>query len=361
MILNRSFWAGRRVLLTGHTGFKGSWLSLWLLRLGAEVWGYSLPPEGYRSLFKELSLENDSGSLHHELADLRDLQALRELVHQAQPEVVLHLAAQPLVRRSYRDPLCTWATNVQGSLHLLEALKSLQHPCAVVMVTTDKVYANREWDYGYREEDRLGGHDPYSASKAAAELAIASWRDSFCGAGTHQTPYLSIATARAGNVIGGGDWAEERIVPDAMRALAACESIPVRSPGATRPWQHVLEPLGGYLLLAERLVGGGAGHCYNSAFNFGPALEANKPVQELVEAALLHWPGNWHDLSDPDAPHEAGRLHLQIDKAHHLLNWRPRWDFATTVARTVGWYRAVNEGVSALDCCMADLEAFQQE
>lgn len=361
MILNPSFWAGRRVLLTGHTGFKGSWLSLWLLSLGAEVWGYSLPPEGHRLLFDDLGLEKDLGQLHHQLGDLCDLQTLQELVNKAQPEVVLHLAAQPLVRRSYRDPLGTWATNVQGSLHLLEALKLLQHPCAVVMVTTDKVYANREWDSGYREDDRLGGYDPYSASKAAAELAIASWRLSFCGPDPHQTPHLAIATARAGNVIGGGDWAEDRIVPDAMRALAASETINVRSPQATRPWQHVLEPLSGYLLLAERLADGCAGHAYSSAFNFGPTLDSNRSVKELVEAGLQHWPGDWRDLSDPAAPHEAGRLHLQIDKAHHQLSWRPRWDFATTVARTVAWYRAVHDGASTSECCLADLEAYQQD
>jgi CDP-glucose 4,6-dehydratase len=354
VIPNSSFWVSRRVLVTGHTGFKGSWLSLWLLRHGAEVWGYSLDPESSRSLFTGLGL--DQGQLHHRVGDLRDMEAFQQVVEEAQPEVVLHLAAQPLVRRSYRDPLRTWATNVQGSLHVLQALKPLQHHCAVVMVTTDKVYANREWDYGYREEDRLGGHDPYSASKAAAELAIASWRSSFCGSDSHQTPYLAIATARAGNVIGGGDWAEDRIVPDAMRALAAGEPIRVRSPQATRPWQHVLEPLGGYLLLAEHLYDQGS--TYASAFNFGPALESNRSVRELVEAALLHWPGQWQDLSDPEAPHEAGRLHLQIDKAHHQLGWRPRWDFATTVARTVGWYRAVQEGGSNLDCCLADLEAY---
>jgi CDP-glucose 4,6-dehydratase len=363
-MLAPDFWAGRRVLLTGHTGFKGSWLALWLLSLGAEVWGYALAPEPGRSLFNELALDLASGNanwgqLRHRPGDLRDLEALQRVVAEAQPEAVVHLAAQPLVRRSYRDPIGTWSTNVQGSLHLLESLMPLQHPCAVVMVTTDKVYANREWDYGYREDDRLGGHDPYSASKAAAELAIASWRASFCGTGAHQSPHLAIATARAGNVIGGGDCAEARIVPDAMRALAAGEPIPVRNPRATRPWQHVLEPLGGYLLLAERLTTGA--ESFASAFNFGPSLEANRPVQELVEAALQHWPGDWQDLSDPDAPHEAGRLHLQIDKAHHQLGWRPRWDFATTVARTVSWYRAVHEGASALDCCLTDLKAYQRE
>jgi len=353
------------VLVTGHTGFKGSWLSLWLLSLEAEVWGYALAPEPGPSLFESLELAPFSGCghggrLHQRLADLRNLEALRQTVAEAQPEVVIHLAAQPLVRRSYRDPLGTWDTNVQGSLQLLEALKSLQHSCVVVMVTTDKVYANREWDYGYREHHRLGGHDPYSASKAAAELAIASWRASFCGGAAHQTPHLAIATARAGNVIGGGDWAEDRIVPDAMRALATGEPIPVRSPGATRPWQHVLEPLGGYLLLAVKLAKAhGPNNPYASAFNFGPTLEANRSVGELVQEALLHWGGSWSDLSDPNAPHEAGRLHLQIDKAHHQLGWQPRWDFATTVARTVAWYRAVHEGASPLACCLADLEAYR--
>jgi CDP-glucose 4,6-dehydratase len=362
---NPRFWAQRRVLLTGHTGFKGSWLALWLSQLGARVHGVALSPDTSPALFTQLDLGRALDS--HHLLDIGDAAGLAALVMAAEPEVVLHLAAQPLVRRSYRDPLATWATNVQGSLHLLEALRPLSHPCAVVMVTTDKVYANQGWDYGYREDDRLGGHDPYSASKAAAELAIASWRASFCGQGPHQTPHLAIGTARAGNVIGGGDWAQDRIVPDAMRALAAGEAIPVRNPGATRPWQHVLEPLAGYLRLAERLHraqsdlaqrSDAAGNPFTTAFNFGPSLEANRSVGELVQAALIHWPGRWRDLSDPAAPHEAGRLHLQIDKAHHQLDWRPRWHFAATVERTVAWYRSVHGGASPLECCMADLKAY---
>lgn len=360
-MLDPGLWRGRRVLLTGHTGFKGSWLTLWLLSLGAEVSGYALAPEDGRALFTDLGLDQAMGyshwgRLHHHLGDVCDLESLSRYVQEAQPQVVIHLAAQSLVRRSYRDPLGTWSVNVQGSLNLLEALKPLVHPCAVVMVTTDKVYANREWDFGYRENDRLGGHDPYSASKAAAELAIASWRASFCGVGAHQTPQLAIATARAGNVIGGGDWAEDRIVPDAIRSLAAGEAIPVRQPQAIRPWQHVLEPLGGYLLLAEKLVTAGQAHA--SAFNFGPTLEANRSVLELVEGALAYWPGSWRDLCDPAAPHEAGRLHLQIDKACHQLGWYPRWPFAVTVARTVAWYQAVHEGASPLASCLADLQAY---
>jgi CDP-glucose 4,6-dehydratase len=352
----RAFWASRRVLLTGHTGFKGSWLALLLSELGAKVTGVGLQPDTTPNLFGQLELARRLE--RHHMADVREPQALAEIVEACQPEVVLHLSAQPLVLRSYEDPLGTWATNVMGSLHLLEALKPLKHPCVVVMVTTDKVYENQEWNYGYRENDRLGGHDPYSASKAAAELAIASWRASFCGERSHQTPYLRIATARAGNVIGGGDWAQDRIVPDAMRALAARQPIPVRNPAATRPWQHVIEPLAGYLRLAEVLATVGDPPC--EAFNFGPSLASNRSVGELVSTILEHWPGQWLDQSDPNAPHEANLLHLQIDKAHHRLGWQPRWDYATTIARTVGWYRNVHEGAGPLDCCLADLDSYQE-
>ena len=354
-MLNPQFWTGRRVLLTGHTGFKGSWLALWLNQLGAKVYGVALEPGTRPALFEQLELASCLAG--HHLLDIADAGALAAITASCQPQVVFHLAAQPLVRRSYRDPLGTWATNVQGSLNLLEALKPLHHSCAVVMVTTDKVYANQEWDYGYREEDRLGGHDPYSSSKAAAELAIASWRSSFCGSDAHQTPHLAIATARAGNVIGGGDWAQDRILPDAMRSLADGEVISVRRPGSTRPWQHTLEPLGGYLLLAEKLST--FGQSFATPFNFGPSLESNRSVRDLVEAAIVHWPGSWRDLSDPSAPHEADRLHLQIDKAHHQLGWKPLWPFATTVERTVSWYKAVHSGVSPLECCLADLHAYQ--
>ena len=362
-MLDPTFWQERRVLLTGHTGFKGSWLSLWLCRLGAHVHGVALAPETEPALFDQLGLHNQLTS--HSLVDVCNAKGLAAIVESCQPQVVFHLAAQALVRRSYRDPLGTWATNVQGSLNLLEALKPLEHHCAVVMVTTDKVYENREWDYGYRENDRLGGHDPYSASKAAAELAIASWRSSFCGHGVHQTSHLAIATVRAGNVIGGGDWSEDRIIPDAMRALAADTSIQVRSPNSERPWQHVLEPLGGYLLLAQKLFTSQSTtrsqNPFCSAFNFGPNLEANRSVKELVEEGLNHWPGSWADVSNPQSPHEAGQLNLQIDKAHHVLGWRPQWNFAQTVARTVGWYRAVHGGARSLECCLADLELYEGE
>lgn len=348
-----AYWHGRRVLITGHTGFKGSWLALWLLELGAQVTGLALPPETEPNLFSQLELDR---RLDHRLGDIRDAALLQDLVLETRPEVVLHLAAQPLVRLSYQQPAATWATNVMGTIHLLEALRQLDEPCAAVLVTTDKVYRNNEWIYGYRENDPLGGHDPYSSSKAAAELAIASWRSSFCGSLPHQTPHLRLASARAGNVIGGGDWSLDRIVPDAMRALSQGEAIGVRNPAATRPWQHVLEPLGGYLRLAEGLA---ASEEQASAYNFGPQLEANRPVRELVEEALRHWPGRWQDQSDPNAPHEASLLNLVIDRAHHELGWAPRWGFATTVERTVRWYRRVQEvQASALECCQDDLAAY---
>ena len=357
VIPNTSFWHGKRVLLTGHTGFKGSWLLLWLQQLQAQLWTFSLEPEPEPNLFLQLYASRPPGdSWHHQIGDLRDLDALRSLVIRVQPEIVLHLAAQPLVRRSYEDPLGTWSTNVMGSLHLLEALKPLQNRCAVVMVTTDKVYANREWSYGYRENDRLGGHDPYSASKAGAEIAIASWRASFCGTLPHQNPHLRIATARAGNVIGGGDWAVDRIVPDAIRSLANHVPIPVRNRSATRPWQHVIEPLAGYLRLAEFLAT--QDHPLCDAYNFGPTLASNRTVEDLVKKIIEYWPGEWLDRSDPLALHEANLLHLQVDKAHHHLGWQPRWDFTTTIARTVAWYRAHHDGVPALDCCLSDLNSY---
>jgi CDP-glucose 4,6-dehydratase len=318
------------VLPTGHIGFKGSWQALWFLELWAQVTGLALAPDTDLSLFDQLELER---RLEHRLGDLRDAALLSELVADNPPELVVHLAAQPLVRRSYAEPTDTWATHVMGNIPLLEALRRLEAPRTAVLITTDNVYRNKEWLSGYRENDPLGGHDPSSSSKAAAELAIASWRASFCGSQPHQAPHLRVARARAGNVIGCGDWAADRIVPDAMRAPGRGEPIRVRNPAATRPWQHVLEPLSGYLCLAERLS---AGESLADALNFGPQLEANHSVRELVEEALRHWPGTWIDQIDAKAPHEASLLNLLIDKAHHQLGWAARWDFATTVARTVG-------------------------
>jgi CDP-glucose 4,6-dehydratase len=329
-------YAGKKIFVTGHTGFKGSWLCEWLLQLGAKITGYSLPPETKPALFHQLDLK---ARLDHLIGDVRDLPALRRAVRRARPDFVFHLAAQPLVRESYARPVETFATNLMGTVNLLEVLRAIEHPCASVFVTTDKCYENREWHHGYREDDALGGHDPYSASKATAELAISSYRRAF-----FQQHPVKIASARAGNVIGGGDWATDRIVPDSIRALQKGRPIGVRNPYATRPWQHVLEPLGGYLWLAACLSQSPARtHLLASAFNFGPNLEANRTVRELEEEILKHWPGKWVDQSDPRAVHEAHLLHLATEKAFHLLDWKPVWDFGRCVEQTVSWYRAVGK------------------
>ena len=331
---------GKRVLLTGHTGFKGSWLAEWLLALGAEVTGLSLPPPTNPALFDQLGLAD---RLNHCLGDIRDLATVQAAVAAAQPDFVFHLAAQSLVRLSYEQPVETYATNVLGTAHVLEAVRLARKPCTVVAITTDKCYENREWVHSYREEDAMGGYDPYSSSKGAAELVINAYRRSFFAAHTEAAgPGIRLASARAGNVIGGGDWALDRIVPDCIRALQRGESIPVRNKVATRPWQHVLEPLSGYLWLAARLSSDAhtAGNSpLASAFNFGPALTSNCTVAALVQEILKHWPGKWEDRSDPKAVHEAKLLNLATDKAFHFLKWQPVWNFEQTIAQTVHWYR----------------------
>jgi CDP-glucose 4,6-dehydratase len=326
---------GKRVLVTGHTGFKGAWLCEWLLGLGAQITGLSLPPQTEPSLFAELGLAR---RLRHIVGDIQEPDVLTKAVSESKPDFVFHLAAQALVRQSYFRPRETFNVNAMGTLHLLEALRNLRKPCAAVFITTDKCYENREWHHGYREEDKLGGRDPYSASKAAAELIIASYRNSF-----FQDHPVKIASCRAGNVIGGGDWARDRIVPDCIAALHKKKPIPVRNPHATRPWQHVLEPLSGYLWLGASLADPELRRCQlpllASAFNFGPNHDSNRTVAELVEEVLKHWPGRWQDKSDPAAPHEAGLLQLSTDKAYALLGWFPVWSFSAAVAGTVDWYR----------------------
>lgn len=356
------FWKRRRVLLTGHTGFKGSWLALWLLEMGAEVTGIALEPSERPNLFEQLQL---SKRINHYSIDIRNPNLVWEALAMSSPEVVIHLAAQPLVRRSYIEPVLTWETNVMGTINILEAIRQLSEPCTAVMITTDKVYRNNEWLFGYRENDVLGGQDPYSSSKAAAEHAIHCWRASYCGNASDQNPHLRIASARAGNVIGGGDWAQNRIVPDVVRALSNGEPIHVRNPHSTRPWQHVLEPLSGYILLAECMHKSAAKNlmteasALESSFNFGPALEANRSVQHLVEEALLHWQGSWSQSNENASSHESTLLSLNIDKAHHLLGWSPRWSFSKTVERTIRWYRNVHEQQnSAVACCLSDLEDY---
>ncbi|MCC6356020.1 MAG: CDP-glucose 4,6-dehydratase [Verrucomicrobiae bacterium] len=332
---------GQSVLVTGHTGFKGSWLCEWLLALGARVTGLALDPPTQPSLFHQLDL---SSRMDDRRADVRNPEAVRLAFDEARPDYVFHLAAQPLVIQSYTEPVSTWETNVLGTIHVLECLRHAHRPCAAVIVTTDKCYDNREWCHAYREQDTLGGHDPYSSSKAAVELAVESWRRSFFAA-DHP---VRIASARAGNVIGGGDWAKDRLVPDAIRALGEGRPIPVRHPMATRAWQHVLEPLGGYLLLGACLAGAAPTPAPRDAllgaFNFGPPLESNRTVRDVAEEILRHWPGAWEDRSEPSAPHEAGFLNLAHEKAFHMLGWRPRWDFAETISRTLEWYREVSAG-----------------
>lgn len=344
-----AFWRGKRVLVTGHTGFKGAWLSLWLTRLGAEVHGFALPPGTTPALFDQLGL---AAVMDHRLGDIRDAGAVRSAVEAVQPDLVLHLAAQSLVRRSYREPVETWAVNVQGTVHLLDALRTLERICAVVIVTTDKVYQNREWSHAYREGDRLGGHDPYSASKAATELAVSSYRSAF-----FEGSPVRIASARAGNVIGGGDWAEDRIVPDIVRALGRGEPVAIRNPAAVRPWQHVLEPLSGYLSLARQLFETGD-PALTSAFNFGPEPGDVRTVSDLVDAALSRWPGQREASAEAGAPHEAGLLGLTIDRAAAVLDWYPRWRFDDTVAATIDWYRQVEGGADPRTVSLDQIEMY---
>jgi CDP-glucose 4,6-dehydratase len=333
-----SIYAGKRVLLTGHSGFKGGWLALWLSRLDADVTGYSLPPTTTPNLFEVASIARRVRST---FGDVRALDHLARVWSEARPDIVFHLAAQPIVRESYRTPLDTIQTNVIGTSHILETARREQRPVAVVLVTSDKCYENREWVFGYRETDRLGGRDPYSASKAAAELLVSSYRRSFFPPEALSGHGVAVATARAGNVIGGGDWAADRIVPDAIRALSRAESVAVRNPAATRPWQHVLEPLSGYLRLGARLLGPDperAAAC--DAWNFGPDPADTRSVRDVVERVIAEYGGGrWHQDGDV-GPHEFGLLQLATDRARVALGWKPRWRFAETIAATVGWYKA---------------------
>lgn len=359
-----SFWTNKRVLVTGHTGFKGSWLTLWLNKLGAQVYGISLEPNTNPSLFNQINLKS---KIHHQIININDLKELKNSVEEISPQIIFHLAAQPLVRKSYEEPLKTWQTNLMGTLNLLESSKYFKNTCAVVLVTTDKVYKNKNLDFGYRENDELGGKDPYSASKAACELAIDSWRNSFCGSKSNQNSYLAISSARSGNVIGGGDWAEDRLIPDAVRALQKNKKIKIRNPLSTRPWQHVLEPLSGYLVLAEKLytkqlsIKNNMINPYAEAYNFGPYLSSNKTVKELIEHVLKDWDGTWLDARDKNQPEESLKLHLQIDKSFHQLGWEPLWSFEETISRTIKWYKEVQTNqLSALKCCIKDIEDYEK-
>lgn len=328
----------KRVLLTGHTGFKGSWLAFWLQRLGAEVCGVALPAPTTPSHWDLLNLD-----MHSELADIRDFPTLEKTFRECQPEIVFHLAAQPLVRASYRDPVETWSTNVVGTLNIFEACRKTASVRAIINVTSDKCYENREWERGYREEDAMGGYDPYSASKGCSELLTASYRNSyFNNAEFGRKHHTLLASCRAGNVIGGGDWAVDRLVPDIMRAVAAGQSVEIRNPLATRPWQHVLDPLGGYLLIGQRLLEGKPE--YAAGWNFGPDEASDLSVREVVENIKQHWNRIDYRLAQASgAPHEAHLLKLDCTKAHKQLGWHPVWNSKVTFKKTVEWYREFYE------------------
>ena len=334
--MNLSFWSGKKVFLSGHTGFKGSWMSMWLQLLGAEVTGYALSPPTKPSLFNVAQVAQGMNSV---IGDIRDGNLLTNAMRQAMPDIVIHMAAQPLVRRSYVDPVETYSTNVMGTVHLLEAVRKTRSVRAVVNVTTDKCYENKEWMWGYRENEPMGGFDPYSSSKGCAELVTSAYRNSFFTAATHSEHEVALATARAGNVIGGGDWAEDRLIPDILRAIEAGQSVNIRNPLATRPWQHVLEPLSGYLVLAEKLYA--EGPAFAQAFNFGPAEEDARPVQWIVEQLTQQWAEGaaWH-LDGGTHPHEAHYLKLDCSKAHASLGWRPRWHLGQALQAIIVWHKA---------------------
>ena len=340
-MINFDSYKNKKVLVTGHTGFKGSWLSQWLLELGADVYGFALEPDTVPSLYDQLDLK---GKMNSKISDIRDLDTFKSYLDFVKPEIIFHLAAQPLVRDSYLDPVYTWETNVNGTMNVMEAVRQLGLETNIVVITSDKCYENREWIFGYRENDALGGYDPYSASKGAAEIVVSSWRRSFFHPKNYEKHKVKVASARAGNVIGGGDWAKDRIIPDCVRALKQSEEIQVRNPLSTRPWQHVLESLGGYLLLGHALLNSNGENIENicSAFNFGPYGASNKPVEILVGEVLKHWNGSW-TYKKEDAFHEAFLLNLNIDKATQTLGWSPVWNFKQTIKNTISWYKQVSE------------------
>ncbi|WP_175651511.1 CDP-glucose 4,6-dehydratase [Pseudomonas sp. Marseille-P9899] len=337
--VSREFWEGKRVLLTGHTGFKGSWLALWLRELGAEVTGFALDPATEPSLFELANVGRDIKDVR---GDLRDLGALLEVVAEAKPEIVLHLAAQPLVREAYRDPLGTYSSNVIGTLNLLEAIRQIGGVRSVVLVTTDKVYANQEWPWPYRENEALGGHDPYSSSKACCELLAQSYTASFFPPASHAEHGLALATARAGNVLGGGDFAAERLIPDVLKAWSAGEPVVLRYPQAVRPWQHALEPLAGYLLLAHRLYSNGPE--FSGAWNFGPNEGDMCSVGDVVTHLSRQWPDAPGMRVEPSELHEAGVLRLDSGRARQLLGWRTRWSLRECLEHTLEWHLAWKRG-----------------
>ena len=348
--MNPEFWRGKRVFLTGHTGFKGGWLSLWLQSMGAEVHGYALNPPTETNIFSVA--EVSKGMASSVIADLRESDKLSKAMQVARPDIVFHLAAQPLVRYSYAQPVETYEVNVMGTVYMLEAVRVTPGVKAVVNITTDKCYENREWVWGYREDEAMGGFDPYSSSKGCAELVTSAYRQSFL-----ESASIALASARAGNVIGGGDWAEDRLIPDFLRAMDVGNTLKIRSPQATRPWQHVLEPLSGYLMLAEQLYTKGVG--FAEAWNFGPADEDARPVKWIIERmAEMRKDVNWLCDETPQ-PHEANYLKLDSSKAHSQLNWQPRWRLQTAIQKTLEWHEAWREAQDMRSVTLAQINDYQ--
>ncbi len=345
-----AFWKGKKVFLTGHTGFKGSWLSLWLQGMGAQVKGFALTPPTMPALFDEARVGE---GMQSEIGDIRDLQAVIESMTTFDPDIVIHMAAQPLVRLSYREPVETYATNVMGTLHVLEAARKCLNLKAIVNVTTDKCYENQEWEWGYRENEPMGGYDPYSNSKGCVELLTSAYRKSFFSSETS----AALASARAGNVIGGGDWAEDRLIPDILRAVEKNNPVIVRNPRATRPWQHVLEPLSGYLVLAQHMWE--QGHAFAQGWNFGPRDEDARPVEWILNHMVEAWGdgASWQLDNDPQ-PHEARYLKLDISKACAHLHWTPTWDLETTLVHIVNWQRAWLRGEDMRTRCMDEINSY---
>ena len=349
--MNPAFWRGKRVFLTGHTGFKGSWISLWLQNLGAELTGFALQPPTRPSLFEEARVADGMRSL---IGDIRDLSALQQAIQAGKPEIVIHMAAQPLVRYAYQNPVETYATNVMGTVHVLEAVRNTPGVKAVLNVTTDKCYENKEWLWGYREDEPMGGHDPYSNSKGCAELVTSAYRRSF-----FQDKGIALASARAGNVIGGGDWAADRLIPDILRAFEKSQPVIIRNPYATRPWQHVLEPLSGYLTLAERLCTGG--QACAEGWNFGPHDDDARPVQWIVEHMVSSW-GNGASWQQDGGvhPHEANYLKLDIAKAKARLGWQPRWALSTALEKITAWHHAYLAATNMHEFTMQQIANYAQ-
>ncbi len=352
--MNFSIYKNKKVFLTGHTGFKGSWMLAWLHQLGAVVKGYSLAPENTFDLYHTMQGDLLCESI---IADIRDKQKLENEIISFQPDFIFHLAAQPLVRLSYEIPSDTFSVNAIGTAHVLDAVRKLTKPCIVVLITTDKVYENLEWHYPYRETDRLGGYDPYSASKACAEIVINSYRNSFFNPKNYIEHQKCLASARAGNVIGGGDWAKDRIIPDIVRALQNKETISVRNPKSIRPWQHVLEPVGGYLHLGLKLLEDPI--AYANAWNFGPYAEDNLYVEDLVKTAIQIWgQGEYQSPTLINQPHEAGLLKLDINKSINELNWKPKWNAKIAIEKTLNWYKASSESINSIDLVYQNISEF---